>query len=503
MEKSVYPFFKLTLDEKYPRLLITRRPENKLENQGVYGAFLPTGMTRRMLDLLQRVFRLRPCELDIKGDFESPCPEYFLHRCLAPCVEKICSRPQYLETIEIVHLILSDHTETALNKIDAKIERFADDLEYELAAEWRDKRRVVEEISRNAKWQINAATMNEVITLDDENNLYVTTLRRGKSVGRLYFPAETSANKEQTLAVFMKTYYRFYAPKQIFVPFDFPERVTLEDRFKLNFGRTTKIIAKLPGKLPPSVLKTNALAAHAFNYRKIAPKFDPNELLEEIKLIFKMRRLPRKIECFDVAHLAGKEIVGSRVAAADGVLQIDDGLVWEFENLSETAALAAAVRTRLTLLPSAKNLPDLLVIDGAKPQLDAVKTVLDEFNLKNITVIGAVKPPKAHNQISHFLTAKNVVEFDARSKGLYFLQHLRDAAHRLANETHRELHSLTQIFKNNDTAPHVQYLRVPTRYAERDGGASDLSPIRALTQAGELTLKTKLKPQNQCYNSGK
>ena len=494
MEKPVYPFFKLTLDEKFPRLLITRRPENKLENQGVYGAFLPTGMTRRMLDLLGRLFRLRPCELEIKGDFESPCPEYFLHRCLAPCVERICSRPQYLETIEIVHLILSNQTEIALRKINGKIEGFADSLEFELAAEWRDKRAVVEEISRNAKWQINAATMNEVITLDDANNLYVTTLRRGKSVGRLYFPAEVNADKEQMLVAFMEKYYRFYAPKQIFVPFDFPERKTLEDKFKLHFGRTTKIIAKLPEKLPPSVLKTNALAAHAFDYQKSKPKLDLNELLEEIKLIFKMRRLPRKIECFDVAHLAGKEIIGSRVAAADGVLRKDDGLVWEFENLSETAALAAAVRTRLSLLPNVKNLPDLLLIDGGKSQIGAVVKVLEEFDLANITVVGAVKPPKEHHRISHFLTKKNVeIAFENRSKAMNFLQSLRDAAHTLANETHRELHSLAGIFKNNDGAPHVQYLLVPTRYAMRDGDANDLSPIRSLTQSGELILKSKSK----------
>ena len=110
------------------------------------------------------------------------------------------------------------------------------------------------------------------------------------------------------------------------------------------------------------------------------------------------------------------------------------------------------------------------MIDGAKPQINAVKRVLDEFDLKNITVVGAVKPPKAHSQISYFLTTKDVrVEFEKRSGAMNFLQSLRDAAHNLANETHRELHSLVGIFKNNDTAPRVQYLLVPTRFAERDG----------------------------------
>ena len=491
MENPGYPFFIFTLDEKYPRLLITRRPANKLENQAIYGAFLPTGMTRRILDLLGKLFRLRPCELDIKGDFESPCPEYFLHRCLAPCVEKLCRRETYLESVEIVHLILSNQSELALNKIDRKIERYAEDLEFERAAEWRDKRAIIKEISGNAKWQIHAATMNDVITTNGADEINITTLRRGKAVGRLSFKTE---NNEKNLAAFIENFYRFYAPKQIFVPFDFPERKALEDKLSLTLGRKTKIIAHPPENLPSSVNKTNALAAHTFNYRKGESIGDKNALLEEMKRLFKMRRLPRRIECFDVAHLAGKEIIASRVVAVSGVSQNDEGLVWEFENLSETAALAEAVRERLQLLPNAKDTPDLLLIDGAKPQINSVKRVLDEFDLNNITVIGAVKPPKAHSQISHFLTTQDVrVEFEKRSGAMNFLQSLRDAAHRLANETHRELHSLVGIFRNNDTAPHVRYLLVPTRYAMRDGDAADLSPIRSLTQNGELILKTASK----------
>ncbi len=499
MENLNHPFLKLTLDEKFPRLLITRRPDKKIENQIVYGAFLPTGMVRRMLDLLQRTFRLRPCELDIQGDFEAPCPEYFLHRCLAPCVEAICSREIYFEAVEIVHLILSGQGELALKKIDRKIERLADDLEFELAAEWRDVRRTIEEITRNAKWQIDVSAMNDVVTLNfqkDSVEIYLTTLRRGKVVGRLNFQTENNRSEEEIIRDFLVDFYQFYAPKQIFVPGDFPERKSLEDKFSRDFGRKIKIIAETPDRLPPSVSKTNTLAAHSFNYKKGQSTVEKAELPADLKQIFSLRKLPRRIECFDVAHLAGREIVAARTVAVDGVLQREDGLVWEFENLSETAALAAAVRTRLRLLPAIKDTPDLLLVVGAKPHINAVRKILEEFGLKNLQIIGAVKPPKSHSQISHFLAAKNSrVEFDKRSRALNFLQSLRDAAHTLANETHRELHSLVQIFRNNDSAPHVKYLRVPVRYNERGGDAEDLSPIRSMTQAGEIILKTKNKSQ--------
>lgn len=495
MENPNYPFFKLTLDEKFPRLLVTRRPENKTPEQNIYGAFLPTGMLRRKLDFLRKTFRLRPCELDIKGDFDAPCPEYFLRRCLAPCVAAICSRENYLEAVELVHLILSNQSESALKKIDRIIEKFSDALEYELAAEWLNRRAQIEEISGNAKWQIDAARMSDVITLNfkpDAVEIHLTTLRRGKAVGRLNFQTENNQSEEEIIKSFIGEFYRFYAPKQIFVQLDFPDRKLTEEKLGLKFGRKIKIIAQAPEELPPSVFKTGNLAPHTFVYRKGQSIGETSELLEEIKKLFKMRRMPRRIECFDVAHLAGREIVAARVVAVGGVLQREDGLVWEFENLPETAALAHAVRERLRLLPAKKDLPDLLVVDGAKPQINAVKKILEEFDLEFLTVVGAVKPPKSHNRISHFLTTKDArIEFERHSKAMNFLQSLRDAAHRLANETHRDLHSLVQIFVHNETAPQVKYLLVPTRYAERGGAAADLSPIRSLTQAGEIILKTK------------
>lgn len=495
MESENYPFLKLTTDEKFPRLLVTRKPENKLDNQMLYGAFLPTGMLRRMIDLLTRTFRLRPCELDINGDFDAPCPEYFLHRCLAPCVESICDRETYLETIEIVHLILSRQSEAALKKIDWKIERLADALEFELAADWRDCRRTIEEISRNAKWQIAASAMNDVITFsaetDDFTQIHLTTLRRGKAVGRLNFPAEKK-RREELLSDFIRGFYQFYAPKQIYAPQDFPDRKILEEKLALDFGRKIKIIAQLPEKLPPTVLTARKFAASAFKYGNQKTKTSAEKLSDELKEIFDLTDFPRRVECFDVAHLAGREIVAARVRAVDGVLQKDEGLVWEFENLSEAGALAAAVETRLQLLLKEELAPDVLLIDGGKAQIRAVQKVLKKFNLGNLKIVGAVKPPKRHNQISHFLVVENNrVEFDRHSKAMNFLQTLRDAAHTLANETHRQLHSLVQIFQNNETAPQVKYLLVPTRYSERGGGAEDLSPIRSLTQAGRVILKTK------------
>lgn len=304
----------------------------------------------------------------------------------------------------------------------------AEQLEYEQAAEWRDARLTIEEITNNAKWQINAAAMNDVITLtdkDDFTRIHLTTLRRGKAVGVLDFQVDKKTS-EQILPDFINGFYQFYAPKQIFVPCDFPSRKSLEEKLTLNFGHSVKILAQMPEKLPPSVFVTQKLAAHSFKHKNYQTSVDISAAFDEIKILFDLKKTPRRIECFDVAHLAGKEIVAARVTATSSGLQTEDGLVWEFENLSETAALAAAVRERIRLLPSKKDLPDLLMVDGAKPQINQVKKTLKEFNLGNLAVIGAVKPPKAHNQISHFLTQKNTrLEFNRRSRAMNFANSAR------------------------------------------------------------------------------
>ncbi len=492
------PFIILTTSEKFPRVLATRRPElAKKRNDSVYGAFLPTGFTRRLLDVINRVFRLRTCELDIKGDFEIPCPEFFFKRCLAPCVQKICGQAEYAEAVEMVHLLLFGQNEILLNGIRRKIEEFSEILEFEKAAEWRDNLEIFEEIFAGNKWKLDVSQMNDVITAKFENGtakILVTTLRRGKSVGERRFQAEISANaidESDVLPQFIAQYYRYYLPKQIFVSKDFAERKFLENCLSENFYRKLKIVAKNSEELPVSIQKTQKLASSFYAHKPDKTFAEQTEILRELKKIFFLRKMPKRIECFDVAHLAGSEIIAARVAAIEGKIEANEEMVWDFENLSETAALAEAVRDRLILLADEENFPDLIAVDGGKPQISQVQKVLDELNLKKIPLVGIVKPPNAHNQVSHFLKGAKKINFDKRSAAMNFLQNLRDKAHELSNTTHRKMHSLVQIFETktkDSSVPHVQHLLVPMRFTERNGNAEDLQPIRALDQSGKLLL---------------
>ena len=499
--KSHYPFLILTTGERFPRLLVTRRPDSVGEKDTLYGAFLPETKVRILIDFIARIFRLHPCELDIDGSFDAPCPEYFLRRCLAPCVSEICDDEKYKSAVEAVHLLLSNRGDELLFKIEKEIEFLAENLEFERAAEARNIRRAISEILNDSKWRLRAEDFTDVLTADIENgeaSVHLNTLRRGKTVGGKHFVRKIeSENSDEgaALAAFIEDFYRFYLPKRIYVSHDFSERKTLEKHLSNQFGKKAEIIAALPEKLPPTVLTARKRAEILLANPVLQNRRDAEKIGAELKEIFNLKDAPRRIECFDVAHLSGMEIVAARVTGENGEIEKDEQIVWQFENLSETDSLAESVRERLKLLPALAGLPNLILLDGGKPQLNAARKVLREFDLEDLPLVSAVKPARQHNKISHFLTnfSSEKIDFDARSNAMNFLQNLRDEAHALSNRTHREMHSLVQIFDRRmaSDAPKVQLLLVPTRYSARGGQAEDLSPIRALNQSGEVLLKTK------------
>ena len=495
METANYPFLKITR-ERFPRVLATRRPDKNPRGDKIFGAFLPAVAVRYLLDLLQRIFKLRTCELDIDGTFDAPCPEYFLHRCLAPCVSEICSEKKYLETVEEVELLLEGKKENLLYILDREIEVLSENLEFEKAQSILQKREILDRVLTDSKWKIRLADATDVLTLKretDEIMLYLTTLRRGKIIGQKFFVFPNDvANESNIFAGFIEDFYKFYLPKQIYVSEDFADRKTVEKNLAKRFGRKIKILAQLPEKLPPTILTARKTVEKISAGKNSRRDFDAEKIAVILQQEFLLKNLPRRIECFDVAHLAGEAIVGARVSAFEAAILKDEEIVWQFENLSETESLARSVVERLKILPSKKSLPDFILLDGGKPQIGAVGKILAATNFAKINLVGAVKPPKRHAEINYFLLENDQkILFDAQNSAHQFLKRMRDAAHALANSTHRNVHSLATIFAENSNAPRVQLLHVPLRFAERGGAAEDLQPLRSLNQAGELLYKSK------------
>lgn len=390
----------------------------------------------------------------------------------------------------------SGEKESLLDIFDKEIEVLSENLEFEKARAVSQKREIIGEVLTDSKWKIHLSGATDILTAKREKNeinLYLTTLRRGRIIGQKFFNFSAISQTESDIfAPFIETFYEFYSPKQIYVSHDFEQRKAVEKVLAKRFGRKIKIFAALSENLPPTVLTAGKTAEIFRADRNLRREFDAKKISLILQNEFLLKNAPAKIECFDVAHLAGEAIVGACVSAVDGEILKDEEIVWQFENLPETDALARSVFECLRVLPSKKFLPDFILLDGGKPQLNAVRKMLSETEFAEIILIGAVKPAKRHAEIDYFLLESGrKISFDSQNNAHQFLKQTRDAAHALANSTHRAIYSLAAIFSINPDAPKIQPLRVPLRIAERGGFADDLQPLRSLNQASELIYKSK------------
>ncbi|HEX8637172.1 MAG TPA: hypothetical protein VF692_03840, partial [Pyrinomonadaceae bacterium] len=214
-DERLYPHLKLT-NEKFPRLLVTR----KIENDGAeyFGAFLPETGVRFLIDFLNKTFRLRACEIEIDGQFDVPCTQFYRQRCVAPCVASLCDEQTYNETVELVRLFLRrDRTE--LEKLFLReIENYAEELNYEKAGDRRDRWHSTEKILTEKKWNLwldDAVDTFEVEETDEKFLVFLVTMRGRKALGKRVFTLRKIGAIEEVLPAILPQFYRFHAPKEI------------------------------------------------------------------------------------------------------------------------------------------------------------------------------------------------------------------------------------------------------------------------------------------------
>ncbi len=167
-KQRLYPYLKIT-NEKFPRLLVTR----KIENDGAeyFGAFLPETGGRFFTNFLDKLFKLRNCTIEIDGDFVVPCPQFYAKRCAAPCVRTLCDETQYADTVELLRLFLRGENDELKNKILEKIEKYAEVLDFETASEWRDRLQIIENFWSKNEW---------VLWLDDATDSWKIERKNGE-----------------------------------------------------------------------------------------------------------------------------------------------------------------------------------------------------------------------------------------------------------------------------------------------------------------------------------
>ena len=495
-----YPHLKLTVNEPFPKCVITRR----IQNDGAlyFGPFLPASMARRTIDLINRTFQLRTCDIEIDGKAPRPCLEYHIKRCLGPCVKGLCTPEEYQEAVRDVRMLLEGRNTELANKLEARMMHASEAMRYELAAKYRDLRKTVIKLSEQQKMATTSESDIDIFGYYREGKrlaLQLFTMREGDIVGRREFfwedLPEEDFNPAEFLSEVLSQYYSgeggtglppverhaqdaratigvdlqrpnaqplSFLPREIHVPINFEDRELLERALSERKGRRVHIIAPQRGEKRDMIDLVEKNAKLAFEQRFRVLKPDMKRVLEEMQETLELPRFPARIESFDVSHIQGSENVAGMVVCENGKMNRSEyrkfKIRWK-EGADDFASMHEAVLRRYRRVrDEQKPLPDLIMIDGGKAQLNAAATAMRELDLEAVPMIGVVKPPLYHNQVAYLLVKgreDRPVYLDSYSPVLRLIQMIRDETHRYAVTYHRKRRELRDFTSELSAIPGV------------------------------------------------
>ncbi len=446
-----YPHLKLT-NEPFPKVVITRRIVR--DGSNYYGPFLPTSLARNTLNLINRSFQLRTCEIEIDGRLPRPCLEYHLKRCLGPCVKGLCTQDEYQEAAADVKTLLEGKDKELAKTLERRMWQFSDDGKFELAAKYRDLHRTVLSLSETQKMATTAERDIDTIGFYREKQrlaLQLFTTREGRIVGRREFfwedlPEDKTFDAAEFLGIVLAQYYSTdYVPLEIHVPQDFADRAILEKALTERRGRRVKILDPKRGKNKHLVrlVETNAKIAFEQRFRVLKP--DSEKVLEELQEMLELSYFPERIESFDISNISGSENVAGIVCFENGKparANYRRFIIRTVEGANDFASMHEAVFRRYKRqTEEQKPLPQLIFIDGGKGQLSAAASAMQSLDLEQIMLVGLVKPPKRHNEISHLLIfgrEDKPIPFDRNSQAFRLILQIREETHKTAVEFHRK-----------------------------------------------------------------
>jgi len=463
-----YPHLKLTINEPFPRVMITRRVQR--DGALYFGPFLPAALARRTIDLINRTFQLRTCDIEIDGKLPRPCLEYHIKRCLGPCVRELCAPAEYQESVRDVRLFLEGKNKELGDQLEARMAKASEETRYELAAKYRDLRKTVLAISEQQKMMTSPERDVDIFGFYHEGSrlaLQLFTMREGKIVGRREFfwedLPEDEFNSSAFLSDVLTQYYSTdYVPREVHVPSDFEDRELLEKALTERKGRRVRILDPQRGEKRDMIELVEKNAKIAFEQRFRVLKPDMERVLEELQESLELPRFPARIESFDVSNISGAENVAGMVVCENGKMNRAEYRKFRIktvEGSNDPASMHEAVARRYRRqLDEQKPLPDLVMIDGGKGQLGAAAAAMRDLDLEAIPMIGVVKPPRRHNDISHLLIKgreHEPVYLDSHSPALRFLQMIRDETHRTAVSYHRKRRELRDFTSELTAIPGV------------------------------------------------
>lgn len=444
-----FPYLKLTVNEPYPRIFITRR----IRKDGAlyFGPFLPASYARQTIKLVNKYFKLRTCNLEIDGTLSRPCLDYQMKRCLGPCVAGLCTREQYARAVEDVKLLLSGKTDELIRQLERRMSEAAEEMLYEAAAVYRDWISMVRDISERQKMVMDGQDDCDLFGYCQEGSqlaLEVFAMRSGRVVGRREFFWEDliSFDPGEFFSQALEQYYLqdTFTPKEIYIPVDIDDAEVFESWLSERKGRRVHIRSPKQGLKSEmlDLVMRNARISFETRFRILRSRGE--ELLKPLQEALGLQSLPRRIETFDISHVQGTDTVASMVLCVNGEMKRNGYRKFKIESVKgpdDFAAMREVVHRHYenVLEQDEGNLPDLVLIDGGKGQLSAAVSALDDLGLENQAVAAIAKKEEIL-----FVKGREdePVRLPREAPALHLIQMMRDEAHRFAISYHRKRREL-------------------------------------------------------------
>jgi excinuclease ABC subunit C len=490
-DDKTYPYLQLTTNEAFPRVLVARR----VERDGSYyaGPFMPAQLARKTMSLTHRLFGIRSCNEVITGKRDRPCLEYDIKRCIAPCVDTVCSPEEYGRAVNLTELFLQGKNDELIKSLKGRMLDAAESERFEQAAQLRDAMRTVQTLrDRAQKMATTEFGQRDVFGLKLGPAgvvIQVFQVRNGRVVERIELGSDGSivgSTEGEVLEAALQQFYELrIAPAEVHVPSEPDEREALESWLSSRAGRRVRLVVPQRGEKRGLVDLAARNAALAYQNRFNQATAAQYEALETLQAVLKLPALPRRIECFDISTIQGSETVASMVVCEDGRMRRGEYRKYRIRGAVVTshqspvssleprvaspeprvaspepgaprnddfAAMHEVVQRRYRkMLEQGGPFPDLIVIDGGKGQLSAAYAALEELGLANLIAVGIAKK----EELLYTRDRDEPIALPANAPGLLLVQQIRDEAHRFAVTFHRRARTMRDLSSELDYVPGI------------------------------------------------
>ena len=438
-----YPFIKLTVQERFPRVYVTRRV--KKNDSIYYGPYFPANLAYRIVDFIHRHFLVPSCNVDLTRYHPRPCLQYYIKRCLGPCVEGLTTVERYAEAVRDVRMLLEGRESDLVRSLHDRMAEASQELFFEDAARYRDQIMTVEELRERQKMAAWSGQEADILGFHQEGPLAAVNLfhlRGGRVLDRREFFWEDLEcfHAGEFFSSLLKQIYldQQYLPGEIHVPVDFEDRELLQESLAERRGHPVKILTPQAGRKRALLELVARNARHSFERRFRILKPKTRQVLESLAEALDLPQPPKRIEAFDVSHTQGSDIVAALVVWENGGMKKSEYRKFIVKTVAQNddfASMREVVGRRYKrLLEEDKALPDLVLIDGGIGQLHAAAEALEHLGIINQPLASIAK----REEILYLLGREDdPVVLDHHSPALHLIQQIRDEAHRFAVTFHR------------------------------------------------------------------